>query len=130
MKRWITGFSVLVCMSLLVSSALHAGDRSDHRWQGIAIGVGSLLLLDHLVGFDRVSAGYGYAPAYRDYGYRDGYGYGDSRRHRYRDDYRYGYRGDYRSGYRYKDKARYSYGNKYRNDYRNRGYRGDRSRCR
>jgi len=49
--RGITSVFIMALLinSLAVSPAA-AGNRSRHRWQGIAIGAASMVLLNHLIG--------------------------------------------------------------------------------
>jgi len=62
MKKWMIPAMLISFLSLSVLSPAEAGERSRHRWQGIAIGAASYMVLDHL--FNR-PAGYGYSqPAY------------------------------------------------------------------
>lgn len=70
MRKWIIPIMVVCFFSVAVSSPVEAGDRSRHRWQGIAIGAASTLLLQHVFSQPvAVEAGY-YAPApRRDYRY-------------------------------------------------------------
>ncbi len=102
MKKWILPLAVLVVFSAVAATPAAAGEKSRHRWQGIAIGVASTVLLDHLVHHPHVSAPVAHGA--RPYAYRyDRY----DRHDRYDDGYRY--RDGYREGYRdsRKDARRY-----------------------
>lgn len=48
MKKWFAVLLVLVLSTLAFTVSSEAGDRSRHRWQGIAIGAASFMVLDHI----------------------------------------------------------------------------------
>jgi hypothetical protein len=134
MKKWILPLAILVVFSAAAVTPAEAGDKSHYRWQGIAIGVASTVLLDHLVHHPHVSApvAYGARPyAYQNnrYDRRDRYDYGYRRDdgYRYRHGYREGYRDSRKDTRRYlrhkrKHFDRHSYGQ--RNNYDHRYGRG------
>ncbi len=49
MKRTTVFLMAAFLVGLMVVSPATAGDRSRHRWQGVAIGAASMLLLNHLI---------------------------------------------------------------------------------
>lgn len=116
MRKSIWLLTMVIVLALTFNSAAEAGSKSHYRWQGIAIGAGSLLFLDALLSPRYAAPAYYSPPAYYpppvyyypppvyfNFGYYD-YGHSDGRRHG--QDYRHGgyYRGghaDYnRHGYR------------------------------
>ncbi len=127
MKKWMLPLAILLIFSVAAVTAVEAGDKSRHRWQGIAIGVASTVLLDHLVHHPHVSApvAYGarpYAYRYNRYDRRDRYddGYRRDDGYRYRFGYRDGYRDSRKDTRRYLrhkrkhfDRPAYGYGNYY-----------------
>ncbi len=63
MKKWIIPAILISFLSFSVFSPAEAGEKSRHRWQGIAIGAASYMVLDHLINYPR--GYYGYTqPAY------------------------------------------------------------------
>ena len=61
--RTVAAAAAAVCMVLVLAvPRAEAGDRSRHRWQGIAIGVASTILLDHLMRPGLATVEYGPAP--------------------------------------------------------------------
>ena len=97
MKKTIWPLIILCMMALTFSPTAEAGSKSHYRWEGIAIGVGSVLFLDHFFGHYQTSPVYYpppryYNPAPRNYSF--GYyapRYGDHYRHskNYRGDSRH-----------------------------------------
>ncbi len=118
MKKWMLPLAILVVFSAALVTPAEAGDKSRYRWQGIAIGVGSTILLDHLLHHPHGGASVAYgvpSVAYR-YDRYDRYDDGYRYRHGYRDGYRDS-RKDTRRYWRHKrkhfDRPGYGYGRYY-----------------
>jgi hypothetical protein len=82
MKRWTILFMVLLLTCMVAVTSAQAGEKSRHRWQGIAIGAATVLFLDQMAHRSyAVPQGTYYAPP-SVYPSRSYYGYSY---------YRYGY---------------------------------------
>ncbi len=71
MKKLLIPIMVLSLLCITFISPVEAGEKSRHRWQGIAIGAASFLFLDHLANHSTGPArSVSYGPAPGAYGHR------------------------------------------------------------